>query len=132
MMNMKTSRGKNSARSTAALLRALGQPARVRILQGIGEGEACVCHLEALLGLRQAYISQHLMALRDQGLVTTRREGKFIFYRLRDPELLSLIDDAAKLAGVVPPTQSVQNTRCSCPSCSSESESLIRLEDLAA
>jgi DNA-binding transcriptional ArsR family regulator len=129
---MKTSKGKNAARMTAALLRALGQPARVRILQGIGQGEACVCHLEAMLGLRQAYISQHLMALRDQGLVTTRRDGKFIFYRLRDPGLLDLIAAAANLAGVTVPGPTNRDVQCSCPSCSSERESLIQLEDLAA
>jgi len=128
---MKTSREKNAARLTAALFRALGQPARLRILQAIAEQEACVCHLESMLGLRQAYISQHLMALRDQGLVIPRREGKFIFYRLYDPALLNLISDAATLTGVTFPEQTVRDTQCSCPSCSSQSESLIRLEDPA-
>ena len=129
---MKMSRDRNAARLIAALFRLLGQPARLRILQAIGDQEACVCHLESVLGLRQAYISQHLMALRDQGLVTTRREGKFIFYRLSDPELLNLIGDAGKIVGVTFTTPTVQNSRCSCPSCSSEGEPLIRLEELTA
>lgn len=124
---MKTSRERNAARITAAVFRALGQPARVRILQAIGDQEACVCHLEAELGLRQAYISQHLMALRDQGLVATRREGKYIFYRLSDPEILSLIGEAGKIAGVTFPARTAHNSRCSCPSCSPESEPLIRI-----
>ena len=55
---------------------------RLAILLVIGEGEACVCHLEAVLGKRQAYISQHLMALRDAGIITPRRDGRFIYYRI--------------------------------------------------
>ena len=58
------------------LLSAIGNPVRVQILLAIGKGEACVCHLESLLGLRQAYISQQLMTLRKKKLITSRREGK--------------------------------------------------------
>lgn len=82
------------------LLRAIDQPARLRILLGIGHVEACVCHLEALLDLRQAYISQHLMTLRKAGILTNRREGRYIYYRLRDPRLLELIEIAGAIAGV--------------------------------
>lgn len=52
----------------AHLLQTIGQTARLQILLAIGEGEACVCHLEAALGWRQAYLSQHLMALREAGM----------------------------------------------------------------
>jgi ArsR family transcriptional regulator len=62
------------------LLHTLGQPVRIRILLAISDDEACVCHLETMLGLRQAYISQHLMAMRNAGILTTRRDGRFIFY----------------------------------------------------
>ncbi len=82
------------------LLRAIDQPARLRILLGIGHVEACVCHLEALLDLRQAYISQHLMALRKAGILATRREGRYIYYRLRDQRLLELIEMASAITGV--------------------------------
>ncbi len=131
---MSLSREKNVARLTAALFRTLGQPARLRILQAIGPGEACVCHLEEMLGLRQAYISQHLMALRDQGLVTTRREGKFVYYRLQDPDLLDLTSKAAQLAGAKYPLESQVNRKadCSCPSCATQSEALIQLDLPAA
>jgi len=127
---MKTSREKNFTRITAALFRAIGQPARLRILQAIGHEEACVCHLESLLGLRQAYISQHLMALRDNGLVTTRREGKFIFYRLQNPAILGLIEDAANLAGVALQSTAPAGRKvdCGCPSCSTLSEPLPVLD----
>ncbi|HEU0294331.1 MAG TPA: metalloregulator ArsR/SmtB family transcription factor [Anaerolineales bacterium] len=105
----------------SAVLEEIAHPVRLAILLSIGNEEACVCHLEALLGKRQAYISQHLMALRDGGILLTRREGKFIFYRLRDPMLLNLIELAAKMENVdisdVP-----TSATCNCPNCSPKNE----------
>lgn len=111
------------------LLRTLGQPARLQILMAIGEGEACVCHLEALLGLRQAYISQHLMALRKAGLLATRRQGRYIFYRLRTLETLNLIRLAGQVAGVIEPAGHSPGFQepavgCVCPSCAPEIQSV--------
>jgi DNA-binding transcriptional ArsR family regulator len=103
--------------------------ARLEILQTIGAGEACVCHLEARLGYRQAYISQHLMALRQAGLLDSRREGKYIFYRLAKPEVTLLIQQAAKISGVyLPVIEAVSaDKQCGCPNCSPEV-----IENLAA
>ena len=70
------------------MLSLIGQPARIQILLIIGAQEACVCHLEAVLGMRQAGISQHLMALRKAGLVTAQRDGRNIFYHLTHPEVV--------------------------------------------
>ncbi len=104
------------------MLRAIGQPVRLRILLAIGRREACVCHLEALLGLRQAHISQQLMALRKAGILSARREGRFIYYRLNDPRLLDLIQMAGRLAKI-PETelkalvQADQIPHCCCPKC---------------
>jgi len=67
MLNTKT---QPSIRKMSHVLGAIQQTARLRILLAIGEGEACVCHLETLLGYRQAYISQHLMALRKARWLT--------------------------------------------------------------
>ncbi|MGZ9225550.1 MAG: ArsR/SmtB family transcription factor [Anaerolineales bacterium] len=106
----------NKAQKISAVLEQIAHPVRLAILISIGNEEACVCHLEALLGRRQAYISQHLMALRDAGILLTRRDGKFIFYRLRDPMLLKLIELAAKMENVdisdVP-----TSATCNCPNC---------------
>ena len=52
----------------AQIFKALAYRARLHILEALEQEEACVCHLEALLGLRQAYISQHLALLRQAGL----------------------------------------------------------------
>jgi DNA-binding transcriptional ArsR family regulator len=79
----------------ADLFQLIGQPTRIQILLAIGESEACVCHLEAVTGLRQAVISQHLMLLRRAGLVTPNRAGRNIYYRLSKPGLLDLIRIAA-------------------------------------
>src|SRR5574340_1335298 len=78
-------------------LQAIGSPQRIAILLAIGEGEACVCHLETALGWRQAYISQHLMALRKGGVLADRREGRYVFYRLADNRFLELIKTAFAL-----------------------------------
>lgn len=109
------------------IFRALSTPARVQILAAIGYGEACVCHLEANLDLRQAYISQQLMEMRDADLVDTRRDGRFIFYRLKEPKLIDLILKAANLFKI--PTEQLEtllNTdelpHCSCPHCCAESD----------
>jgi DNA-binding transcriptional ArsR family regulator len=116
---------KTSSKKTASLFRVLGQPARVRLLLAIGESEACVCHLEAALGQRQAYISQQLMALREAGLVTSRRDGRNMYYRLEDPQLLELLQKAGTMVGIPPaempysPAAKVLHN-CPCPHCTGE------------
>ena len=100
----------------ATLLQTIGQESRLQILLAIDEGETCVCHLEAMLGLRQATLSQHLMALREAGIVSDRRAGRYIHYRLRDPALLGLIRQAAQLQGVGLPELS-PSPECNCPNC---------------
>jgi ArsR family transcriptional regulator len=109
----------SSVEQIATLLQTIGQPSRLQILLAIGEGETCVCHLEAMLGLRQATLSQHLMALREAGIVSDRRAGRYIHYRLRDPALLGLVLLAAQLQGVGLPELS-PSPDCDCPNCSKE------------
>lgn len=94
----------------ADLFSLLSQPSRLQILQLIGRNEMCVCHLKATLGLRQAYISQQLMGLRQAGYLTTRRQGRSIYYSLVDPRLLELIEVAAGILGcslLLPPAEDV-------------------------
>jgi len=78
------------------LLQVISPEPCLKILLIIGAGEACVCHLEVRLGYRQAYISQHLMALRQAGLLDSRREGKYIFYRLAKPGIILLYPAGGK------------------------------------
>ena len=106
----------------ATPLSAIASPQRVAILLLIGKGEACVCHLEASLGWRQAYISQHLMALRKADILQDRREGRYIFYSLKDASILDLITASATLSGlsvetVSELTNTLVNSVCECPHC---------------
>lgn len=110
---------KKAEKRIGNLLRTLGSTPRIRILLALGEGEACVCHLETALNYRQAYISQHLMALREMDLLTARRDGRFVFYSLRDPSLLDLLQTAAEVAGVALPARPQPVEDCICPSCAS-------------
>lgn len=110
------------SKQIAAPLEAIASPQRIAILLAIGKGEACVCHLETALGLRQAYISQHLMALRKADILQDRREGRYVFYKIKNASLLDLITASATLSGLS--TESVSsliNTQvypsCECPHC---------------
>ena len=112
-----------SPRKISRLFRVLGQPSHLEILLAIGTGEACVCHLEAATGWRQAYISQHLMALRSEGLVVSRRDGRNIFYRLKNAVVLDLIRKAAGMAGKTNDEAALSQLadplpNCPCPHCS--------------
>ena len=110
------------AEQIAAPLQAIASPQRVSILLAIGTGEACVCHLEAALGWRQAYISQHLMALRKADILTDQREGRYVYYRLKNASLLDLITAAATLSGLSAESistliNSQLHPACECPHC---------------
>lgn len=120
--NMKKNTLTQISEQIAAPLSAIASPQRIAILLAVGTGEACVCHLEAALGWRQAYISQHLMALRKADLLQDRREGRYIFYRLKNASLLDLITASAVLSGLSADSVSTLiNTRtypaCECPHC---------------
>ncbi len=101
------------------LMKSISNPVRVQILLAIGTGEACVCHLESLLGLRQAYISQQLMILRKKKIITSRREGKYIYYRLVKPEVLKIVQAAGEIVGILKNSLVIQDhSSCECPKCS--------------
>src|SRR5512136_1678423 len=76
----------------ARLLALLAHPIRLQIVELLRHGEACVCDMQAVLNQRQAYVSQHLMALRVAGLVTCRKDGLRVYYRLSDPRILRVLD----------------------------------------
>lgn len=79
------------AASAAALLRALSHEGRLMILCHLVGAERSVGELEALLGSRQAAVSQQLARLRGEGIVRARREGKTIRYALADTRAARLI-----------------------------------------
>ena len=80
-----------NARSAAAYLKTLAHEGRLMILCHLGTGENSVGELEQLLDTRQAAVSQMLARLREEELVTTRREGKTIYYSLANPDTRRVI-----------------------------------------
>jgi ArsR family transcriptional regulator len=71
-------------RDLVDLFSALADPTRLRLLAMIAGGEACVCHFQEVIRANQPKISRHLAYLRRSGLVTARRDGKWMRYRLAD------------------------------------------------
>jgi DNA-binding transcriptional ArsR family regulator len=105
------------------LLKAISHPARLAILEVLRDGEACVCHMEALFEWRQAYISQQLMVLREAGLVADQRDGWNIFYHVVKPEIYAVIDAVYRASGRKAPFKLPVNahTTCTCPNCQARS-----------
>lgn len=112
----------------AEIMKALGHPVRLQILEILGaEGEACVCHLEARLGQRQAYISQHLAKLRDAGLVADRREGLNVFYGVDREEVIGMLAAGRRMVQAMASEhrdpvefglpREIPPEACSCPKC---------------
>jgi len=77
--------------SAAKLLRAMANPHRLQILCVLGEGDLSVGALNERIPLSQSALSQHLAVLRDDGLVTTRRESQTICYRIQPGPALDVI-----------------------------------------
>ena len=77
---------KLNVRPVARLFKALGAETRVRIVALLTHGELCVCHIEAALDLTQPNASRHLGILRNAGIVETRRELSWVYYRLAEQE----------------------------------------------
>src|SRR5690606_39057466 len=74
------------------LLKVAAHPQRLAILDLIGSrGSLCVSDLQEKLGLEQAILSQHLILMRDKGLLDVTREGRYSYYRLKRPEFLKII-----------------------------------------
>jgi DNA-binding transcriptional ArsR family regulator len=111
----------SSHKKISELLASISNPVRVQILLAIGTGEACVCHLESLLELRQAYISQQLMLLRKKKIITSRREGKYIYYRLVKPQVLDIVQVAGEMLEIPRDALTIQDhSNCECPKCNLE------------
>jgi ArsR family transcriptional regulator len=81
----------------AQLFRALGHPVRIRILELLSDGERTVGDLQAQLQLDSSGTSQHLAALRQQGVLESRRAGTSVYYRIRDPRVSQLLAVARQI-----------------------------------
>ena len=99
----------------ASLFKTLMHPARLEILEALRDGEHCVCHLEAAVGYRQAYISQQLSLLREAGLVQDRRDGWNNYYHVVQPRVFEVLDAAQAVTGAKAQPRKV--AACPCPQC---------------
>ncbi len=72
-------------------LKALAHPTRLKIVRALMEGELCVKSLWETLGLPQANVSQHLMVLKSQNIISSRRDGPKICYSLADKRALKIL-----------------------------------------
>jgi DNA-binding transcriptional ArsR family regulator len=84
-------------RLKAEFFRLLGHPARVRILELLRDGERSVGELQLALGLDSSGTSQHLTAMRKQGLLESRRAGTNVFYRVKDARIFELLEIAKQI-----------------------------------
>lgn len=99
-----------------AVYKALGQPARLRMVDALGDGERCVCELVKVAGLAWSTVSRHLAILKDAGVLEDEKRGQQVFYRLR----LGCVGDlnrclegsAAKGAKACPGRRTSKTTRC--------------------
>jgi DNA-binding transcriptional ArsR family regulator len=121
-MNMRKMTIPKTSEQIAVPIEAIASSQRIAILLAIGKAEACVCHLETILGWRQAYISQHLMALRKADILEDRREGRYVYYRLKNTAYLKLIAASAEVCGlsaeaVLNIVDTPTHASCECPHC---------------
>ncbi len=80
-----------SASAATATLKTLANEDRLLLMCQLSDGEKSVSELEALLDIRQPTLSQQLGVLRTEGLVSTRREGKRIYYSIADPRVMEIL-----------------------------------------
>ncbi len=75
----------------SAAMQAMAHPLRLKILCLVGNQELSVLEIVDAVGTSQSNISQHLAVLRDQGILTARKEANKVFYRIEDPRVLKMI-----------------------------------------
>ena len=81
----------------AEIIKAMGHPTRLLILNSIKNREMCVCALRDIVGDDISTVSKHLSILKNAGLVAARREGNWLHYRLLCPCVLNFTDCIAGL-----------------------------------
>ena len=86
-----------AAEEATSLLHALSNPDRLLLLCHLSQGERCVSDLEEDLEIRQPTLSQQLTVLRTDRLVSTRRDGRWIYYSVKDPKVLAVLETLYRL-----------------------------------
>ena len=76
----------------AEILKSLAQPTRLKIIEFLRDGERCVCEIFPAIGEEQSNPSRHLNLMLAAGVLTRRKEGLKIFYAIKHPEILEVVD----------------------------------------
>jgi DNA-binding transcriptional ArsR family regulator len=127
MLFLTMENNQNFFKIEAEVINGMAHPIRLEILELLRDGEVCVCHIQAMLDQRQAYISQHLNVLRKAGLVTSRRDGLRMYYQARDPKVFETLDQVRSMLealGMAQPGElegsnlAQRKQSCHCPQCS--------------
>ena len=90
-VNFDLEKMKTSAALACRLLKVMSNPDRLMLLCQLSQGEKRVGELEEILGIVQPTLSQQLTVLREEELVTTRREGKNIYYQIASPQAMAIM-----------------------------------------
>ncbi len=82
----------NQFEGCAEVFKALGHPARLRMVHSLAGGERCVCELQELVGLDMSTVSRHLAVLKKAGVLASRKQGNWAYYSLELGCVASLLD----------------------------------------
>ena len=125
-VNMKTAMV-TDYEALSSRLKLLAHPERLRILDVLRRDAECVCHLEALLGKPQPYVSQQLRFLRQAGLIVDEKEGQNVYYRLVDTEVIAWLNQLlGPVTGEHPAMAAHKRViACPCPKCAAETEIVL-------
>ena len=96
---MKTNADKlaSQCETVSGMLKAIAHPQRLKILCVLAEGEQTVSQLEEYCGASQSSVSQYLSKMKSEGLLSSRREGQQVFYKIDNPPLLKLMRSMQKI-----------------------------------
>lgn len=106
-MGRPSTRNQHTIDQLEAIFKALADKTRLRVLALLGNNEVCVCHIHDSLGLPQPTVSRHLAYLRRSGLVSVRRDGVWMHYRVAtnlDPIVQRVVHAAVKALLEIPTT----------------------------
>jgi ArsR family transcriptional regulator len=81
----------------ADILKAMAQPTRLKIIEFLRDGERCVCEIFPAIDEEQSNTSRHLNMMQSSGILSRRKEGVKIFYALKYPEVLEILDLASTI-----------------------------------
>lgn len=88
-----------SVKEISEIFSLLGEPARVKILLALMEGELCVYHICEITGGKQSAISQHLRKLKDKNIIKSRKEANQVLYSIADDHIATIVKTALKHRG---------------------------------